>query len=261
MSDLSSISNERLPPSEFAAFDVPRMYDELGLDYEELNYDDPGRLQSVNWVISQLHTIPPPKSHSSSSPYYILDIGCASGRPTCLQLTSSPLTPPPQRPVHIHGIDISPGQIALARQLVPDATFEVADLRTWTPEISSLNTDQSQQQPTLQTGGIDVIISFYTLNHLPYQQVLAAITSFSTWLRPGGLLALGTVANVNGRVKFMGYDVILTAMQIEEIRSLLEERGFTVEKSWEEDFWSQGSKGGRRKVDQIFWCRKRGEEK
>ncbi|HEX9270240.1 MAG TPA: class I SAM-dependent methyltransferase, partial [Candidatus Limnocylindria bacterium] len=75
----------------------------------------------------------------------VLDLGCGAGVPATKLLT--------ERNFDVLGLDISAVQIERARELVPRATFEQADMVTW------------EHEP----GSFDAMVSFYALIHVPLQ--------------------------------------------------------------------------------------------
>lgn len=100
----------------------------------------------------------------------VLELGCGGGGPTTERLA--------QRFALI-GIDISPTQIALARERVPAATFVQADMT----------------RSTFAPSMFDGVAAFYSLIHLPYGELPAMLARVSTWLRGGGVF----VASLSGR--------------------------------------------------------------
>lgn len=58
----------------------------------------------------------------------VLDIGCGTGIPIARRLVENGLA--------VHGIDVSARMISLARQNVPKATFEIADIISWSADES-----------------------------------------------------------------------------------------------------------------------------
>jgi ubiquinone/menaquinone biosynthesis C-methylase UbiE len=92
----------------------------------------------------------------------ILDLGCGNGIPAARWLAA-----------HGHdvtGIDISPVQIARARRLVPNATFQCADItRVAFPDNS-----------------FDAIVSFFAIIHIPVEEQPALLENVQRWLVPGG---------------------------------------------------------------------------
>lgn len=96
----------------------------------------------------------------------ILDAGCGAGVPVT-QWLSERFT--------VTGVDISPEQVRLARQLVPQATFVCQDMTTLdVPDAS-----------------FDAICSFYAVIHIPREEHLPLLRDFHRMLKPGGFLLLG----------------------------------------------------------------------
>jgi cyclopropane fatty-acyl-phospholipid synthase-like methyltransferase len=70
------------------------------------------------------------------------------------------------------GVDISAVQIERARQLVPGANFELADMVTWHHEPASF----------------DAVVSLYALIHVPLEDQQDLFAKIRRWLRPAGYL-------------------------------------------------------------------------
>jgi len=94
----------------------------------------------------------------------VLDLGCGAGVPATRLLT--------EKNFDVLGVDISAVQIERARQLVPRANFEQADMATWEHD----------------TGTFDAVVSFYSLIHVPIQDQRNLLPKIRRWLRPGGYL-------------------------------------------------------------------------
>jgi len=94
----------------------------------------------------------------------ILDLGCGAGVPATKLLAD--------KNFDVFGLDISAVQIERARQLVPGATFEQADMVTWEHEPASF----------------DAVVSFYALIHVPLQDQRNLLPKIHHWLRPRGYL-------------------------------------------------------------------------
>lgn len=99
----------------------------------------------------------------------VLDLGCGCGVPVARRLA---------RRYAVTGIDISPVQIARARDLVPNATFTCADMTT-------------VGYPDVTFGAITCL---FALIHLPLAEQPALLRNIGRWLRPGGLF-LATVGH------------------------------------------------------------------
>lgn len=94
----------------------------------------------------------------------VLDLGCGAGVPATKLLTD--------RNFDVLGVDISAVQIERARQLVPGANFELADMVTWEHEPASF----------------DAVVSFYALIHVPLKDQQPLLAKIRRWLRPAGYL-------------------------------------------------------------------------
>jgi SAM-dependent methyltransferase len=94
----------------------------------------------------------------------VLDLGCGAGVPATKLLA--------ERGFDVLGVDISAVQVERARQLVPGASFEQADMATW------------EHEP----GTFDAVVSFYALIHVPIQDQRTLLPKIRRWLRPGGYL-------------------------------------------------------------------------
>ncbi len=95
----------------------------------------------------------------------ICDLGCGPGQIA--------------RYLHDHGaaacgIDLSPAMVAQARQLNPDIPFEPGNM------LALAATDDTY-------GGV---AAFYSIIHIPHEQVVTALTEIRRVLRPGGVLLL-----------------------------------------------------------------------
>jgi SAM-dependent methyltransferase len=140
---------------------VRRGYDAISRAYR----DDEGRASPSNdedtdryegWV-DELAQLIRPRSR-------VLDLGCGAGVPATKLLT--------EKNFDVLGVDISAVQIERARQLVPGATFEHADMVTWEHAPASF----------------DAVVSFYALIHVPLQDQRNLLPKIRRWLRAGGYL-------------------------------------------------------------------------
>lgn len=143
---------------------VRRGYDEISRAYR----DDEGRAnpggdegtESYERWVDDLAKLIRPRAR-------VLDLGCGAGVPATKLLTD--------RSFDVLGVDISAVQIERARQLVPGANFELADMVTWEHEPASF----------------DAVVSFYALIHVPLDDQQDLFAKIRRWLRPAGhLLAI-----------------------------------------------------------------------
>jgi SAM-dependent methyltransferase len=97
----------------------------------------------------------------------VLELGCGAGVPLTVSLAAR---------FETTGVDISPGQIARARELVPAARFFVGDM-------TSLTLDET----------FDGVAAFTSIPHVPRELHAAVFGRIAGWLRPGGwfVAALG----------------------------------------------------------------------
>ena len=105
----------------------------------------------------------------------ILDLGCGAGVPSTAHLSER---------FDVVGVDISRGQLALARRHVPKATFLHADMCSLSFKPLSF----------------DAIVGFYSIIHIPREEHEPLIGHLFDWLRPGGrLLVVMGQADWEGR--------------------------------------------------------------
>jgi len=93
-------------------------------------------------------------------PLRCVDLGCGTGDFTA---RLRPLG------LDLHGVDLSPNAVRLARQRFPDITFHVGDI----------------EQPELEAGSFDVVVFSGVLHHFP--ELERAVAESWRLLAPGGL--------------------------------------------------------------------------
>lgn len=150
-------------PAMLEPVDDPKSFVRRGYDILSRAYraDDAPEGEYAGWL-DQLDSRLAPGSR-------VLDLGCGCGIPVARRLA---------RRYDVTGVDISPVQIARARELVPDATFVCADMTAL----------------RLEDASFDAIVSFYALIHLPLAEQPALLQRLRGWLRPGGVF-VATVGN------------------------------------------------------------------
>jgi SAM-dependent methyltransferase len=154
-----------------------------------------------------LSTTPKP----SSSPPYILELGCGPGLPiTSLLLRAG---------AHVLANDLSPAQIALAKTHngnFPLATFVAGDMT----------------KLSIPAGSLDGVVCFFTIFHLPRAEQRPMLERIHSWLKPGG----GFVCNfatfdeeaIYGEM--MGRGIFWSGFGMLENRGMVEGVGFVVER-------------------------------
>lgn len=98
----------------------------------------------------------------------LLELGCGPA-------TVSPMLADGRR---YTGVDLSAGQLALARERLPDATFIQGDFTTM----------------ELPAAAFDAVVAFFVFNHVPRAEHAPMFARVFSWLRPGGrfMLSLGS---------------------------------------------------------------------
>lgn len=91
----------------------------------------------------------------------VLDAGCGNGLPAARELA---------RQYRVTGIDLSAVNVERARALVPEATFECADMTT----------------AAFAPASFDAVVAFYSLINVPLDEQPALVQRFADWLAPGG---------------------------------------------------------------------------
>jgi len=139
----------------------------------------------------------------------VADVGCGTGRITAHLHTLG---------VDAFGIDLSPGMIAVARRDHPELRFEVGSM-----------TDLD-----LADGSVAGLVAWYSLIHIPDDQIGVVFAHFRRVVRPGGPLLLGFHVGDETTLKTEGYgghpmDVHVHRRQPAEVAAWLREHGFTVD--------------------------------
>jgi SAM-dependent methyltransferase len=139
----------------------------------------------------------------------VADVGCGPGHVTALLSELG---------IDAFGIDLSPAMVALARQEYPGVRFEVGSM-----------TD-------LQLAGASVtgLLAFWSLIHVPDDEVPAVFGHFRRVLRPGGPLLLGFHVGDGSRLKTEGYGghpmkVHVHRRPPDRVAAWLRAAGFTIE--------------------------------
>lgn len=135
----------------------------------------------------------------------VLDVGCGAGVPVARFFA--------ERGCAVTGLDISPTQVALAREQVPQATFAVRDMRTVQPREYA----------------VDAIVSFYAIFHTPREHHAGILRALADCLRPGGfLLATLGADQWEGVEPFHGVEMYWSHYGPEENRRMLADAGLVI---------------------------------
>jgi len=139
----------------------------------------------------------------------VADVGCGTGRITAHLHTLG---------VDAFGIDLSPGMIEVARRDHPELRFEVGSM-----------TDLD-----LADDSVTGLVAWYSLIHIPDDQIGAVFAHFRRVVRPGGPLLLGFHVGDETTLKTEGYgghpmNVHVHRRQPAQMAAWLREHGFTVD--------------------------------
>lgn len=139
----------------------------------------------------------------------VADVGCGPGRITGYLRGLG---------VAAFGIDLSPAMVDIARRELPGVRFEVG----------------SMTELDLPDDSLGGLVAWYSLIHVPDEELGAVLTHFRRVLRPGSPLLLGFHVGDGARLKTQGYGghpmkVSVHLRQPEQMAGWLEEAGFTVE--------------------------------
>jgi SAM-dependent methyltransferase len=139
----------------------------------------------------------------------VLELGCGAGVPMTRALAEGR---------DVIGVDISATQVALARRNVPTATFVQADMTTLAFEPASF----------------DAVVAFYSLTHVPRDDVPPLLARIRDWLPPGGtFVASMGVEDDPGTIEegWLGVDMYFSHFSARKNRRLVEEAGLVVDSS------------------------------
>jgi SAM-dependent methyltransferase len=187
-----------------AASDGPEVvragYDLLGERYHDWSHAGSVRLGYVDAVLGRLEL--------GST---VVDLGCGPGDPATRLLSETHI---------VLGVDISAGQLAIARRLAPRASFVQADLTRF----------------GLQPNSVDAVVSFYATGHLPRAAHAPFYAEVGRWLRPGGLLVTSAplIAGDDAN-EWLGVPMFFGGIGVEATVAAVEAAGLVVESADEVD--------------------------
>jgi SAM-dependent methyltransferase len=131
-------------------------YDRLGARYHAWGPENPVRRRFLREALDRL-------SPGSD----VIELGCGPGDPVTRALAAAH---------DVLAVDISPGQLRLAREAAPTARFLAADMT----------------ELRLPPASADAVVSFYALGHVPPEAHRPLLEEIASWLRPGGFLLAST---------------------------------------------------------------------
>ncbi|QWF85854.1 class I SAM-dependent methyltransferase [Amycolatopsis sp. CA-230715] len=134
------------------------VYNDLGRDYE----DAFGHQPEVGATLEHLLTLLPAEAN-------VLDLGSGTGWPVAATIADAGH--------RLTGYDVSDTMVRLARDRVPAASFERADMRLL----------------DFEPGRWDAVLTFFSMLQIPCQEQDTMLTRLVSWLAPGGYLVMATV--------------------------------------------------------------------
>lgn len=157
-------------------------YDTIAADYAERTRDD---LPSKPLDRAMLDVFAQLVREAGLGP--VADLGCGPGT-AAVYLH--------ERGVDVFGIDLSPRMVALARQTHPDLRFEVGSM-------TALD---------LPDGSLGGVVAWYSIIHMPPEELPGVFAEFHRVLAPGGhaLLAFQVGEEPQRRTEWFGHAVTLS---------------------------------------------------
>ncbi|MCW2932878.1 MAG: putative methyltransferase [Actinomycetia bacterium] len=191
--------------------DADGWLDDIRVSYDEVasSYADQlrGALDGEPYLRAALALFAEMVHDSGGGP--VADLGCGPGHVTAhLQ----------QLGISAFGIDLSPAMIDVAQHSYPGVQFEVG----------------SMTDLRLADASVAGLLSFWSLVHIPDDEIPAVFAHFRRVLRPGGPLLLGFHVGEGSRLKTQGYGghpmkVYVHRRQPDEVTAWLGAAGITVE--------------------------------
>lgn len=227
-----------LPKAAFDAFDVAAAHRGEVEHYPLYAEDDRVRTAALRWVVAQLEIRRTAQSRKVAD-VRCLDVGCVHGRPTVQVLA--------EQGYRVTGLDLENGLLEMARRSGIRATFVDGDVRVWEPP---------PEEEEDGGGGLDAVTCFFVFCHFAREEYPVVLGRLARWLRPGGLLALGSDNVENGWKDFERNRAPISSASLDEFRTLLQGVGLCVEEAWEEDWQSPGRPDRPVRRHQILLCKK-----
>ncbi|MDR6319305.1 class I SAM-dependent methyltransferase [Actinoplanes couchii] len=139
----------------------------------------------------------------------VADVGCGPGR------ISGYLR---EQGLDVFGIDLSPGMVEVARREHPGIRFD----------------EGSMTALDVADGSLAGVLAWFSLIHVPDDEVPGVLAEFRRVLRPGGALLVGFHAGDGSKLKSEGYgghpmNVYVHRRPAQRVSGWLREAGFTVE--------------------------------
>ncbi|KAF7921188.1 uncharacterized protein EAE98_008614 [Botrytis deweyae] len=103
----------------------------------------------------------------------VLDVGCGTGKPVSYTMAA--------HGHDVHGLDLSGAMVDLSMKCVPTGSFTQAHMLDYTPQFQN------------NTPDFDVIFTIFSLFCLSREEMTTMASKMFSWLKPNGLLCIGTI--------------------------------------------------------------------
>ncbi|CAK7567549.1 MAG: hypothetical protein SEPTF4163_005515 [Sporothrix epigloea] len=186
---------EAATPETVKMLSAAEVFDSVGPAYEDAFSGLPTQAAALDWLIQQLKQNPATAQGGAT----IVDVGCGTGRPTCSLLADAGHS--------VTGIDISEAMLAAARTRVPNAKFELIDVRAFL--------EREKDRPA----SLDAVTVFFSLiAGVTQDDIRAVLAGLAGLIKPGGYFVFSTVpVSINkGPIKWMGRSMEVSSLSPEE---------------------------------------------
>ncbi|KAJ9150320.1 Demethylmenaquinone methyltransferase [Pleurostoma richardsiae] len=194
---MATTATETIPEPFLSAEQV---FDVVGPAYEAAFEGLPEQAASIKWILSELDAAGTKRART-------VDIGCGTGKPVCWALAEAGHD--------ALGIDISAEMVKAARERVPAARFEQADVRDFSPPPASFDV---------------ATVYFSMIASVTQEEIRGFMAKIHGFLKPGGLFVFATVPiDADGiQIKWMGHPVQVSSLSPEAGVQAVRDAGFEV---------------------------------
>ncbi|KAL1893709.1 hypothetical protein Sste5346_006208 [Sporothrix stenoceras] len=205
-------------------------FDSVGPAYEDAFKGLPTQAAAIDWLVDHLKENKVEKGK-------IVDVGCGTGRPACSVLADAGHD--------VLGIDISEAMLTAARERVPNARFELVDVRPFIERETAAG----------KQGTLDAVTVFFSLiAGVTQDDIRAVLAGLAGLLKPGGFLVFSTVPIPvnNAAIKWMGRPVVVSSLSPEEGVAAVKAAGLDVKYDAVTKFTPKGADAGICAADEVW---------
>lgn len=205
-------------------------FDSVGPAYEDAFKGLPTQAAAIDWLVDRL-------KENNVAKAKIVDVGCGTGRPACSVLADAGHD--------VLGIDISEAMLTAARERVPNAKFELVDVRPFIERETAAG----------KQGTLDAVTVFFSLiAGVTQDDIRAVLAGLAGLLKPGGFLVFSTVPIPvnNAAIKWMGRPVVVSSLSPEEGVAAVKAAGLDVKYDAVTKFTPKGADAGICAADEVW---------